>query len=171
MTLWWLLIGALTIQEGVSTTVLLLEAHQKHYSIFLITLIWLVVTVLQIYAGFYLGKWIQKRFSGTKFEAWLKKSQQSFEKYIGKTGESFGLILVSGLVSPAVAALGASWLDISFMQVFIFALLGDFLWYLSEWITVLGLTQLVAGAHVETIIVIIGFVAVAAFFAFAKKAK
>jgi membrane protein YqaA with SNARE-associated domain len=171
MSLWLLLTLALLVQEGVTTTVLLLEAYQQHYPLILIHLIWLVVTVFQIYAGYYVGKWIQKRFAGTKFESWLKKSAHSLEKHIGASGESIALVLVSGIISPVVAALGASWLEISFTRVLIFAGIGDLLWYLSEWITILGLTKLISGAKVEIGVVAIGLIVVALLLQFVRKVK
>src|SRR5665213_634522 len=142
MSLWWLLTVALLVQEGISTTVLLLKAYQEHYPLILIHLIWFVVTVVQIYAGYYLGKWIQTRFKNTKFELWMKKSTHRLDKHIGTSGEAIALMLVAGLVSPAIAALGASWLDISFVSVLIFALIGDLFWYVSEWATVFGVSYL-----------------------------
>ena len=154
MTLWLLLTVALVVQEGLSTTVLLLQAYQRHYPLYLIHILWLLLTILQIYAGYYLGKWIQKRFAGSKFESWMKKSTAKLEKMIGERGEAIALILISGIVSPAFAALGASWLEISFTKVLIFALIGDLLWYLSEWVTVIGAAHLFSDVKADSAIVI-----------------
>jgi membrane protein YqaA with SNARE-associated domain len=171
MSLWLLLTATLLVQEGLSTTVLLLRAYQEHYPLIAIHLIWLVVTVLQIYIGYYLGRWIQKRFKGSKFELWLKKSAHSLEKYIGTSGQALALILVAGVVSPAIAALGASWLEITFTSVLIFALIGDFIWYVSEWATVFGVTHFFGNPVIEIVVVIVGGIIFAIAVQFAKKKK
>jgi membrane protein YqaA with SNARE-associated domain len=144
MNLWLLIIGALTLQEGLSTTVILLDAVHAHYPLLLIHAIWLFVTVLQIVAGYFLGKWIQKRFGNSKAEQWFKKSAGKLEKSIGKQGAELALVIASALVSPAATSFLASWLDLSLTKIFIFTLLGDFLWYLSEWVTVYGATQILS---------------------------
>jgi len=169
MSLWLLLTGALLIQEGLSVTLLLLRAYQEHYFLWAIHFIWLAVTVIQIYIGFYLGKWIQKRFANSKFERWMKKSTHRLDKYIGTSGEAIALMLVAGVVSPAIAALGAAWLDISFTSVLTFALIGDLFWYVSEWATVFGVSHLFGNSVVEIVVVVVGGIAFAVAVRFAKK--
>lgn len=154
MSLWLLIIGALTLQEGLSTTVVLLEAVHNHYPLILIHLIWLVVTVAQIYLGYYIGKWIQTRYKYSKFERWLEKYARKLDDSVGKRGELLALLLASAIVSPAATALLASWLDISITRIVTFALLGDFLWYLSEWATVVGANALLTGVKYGAILVL-----------------
>ncbi|MBA3789196.1 hypothetical protein H0X32_02255 [Patescibacteria group bacterium] len=169
MTLWFLIIISLIVQEGLSVTVLLLKAYQLHYPLFAIHAVWLVVTVFQIYTGFYLGKWIQKRFTDSKFERWMKKAAHKLEGIIGERGEEFALIFMSALVSPALAALGASWLEISFTKVLIFGLLGDLLWYISTWITVIGAAHLLSDVKGDAAIVIGALLVLYFVFKFARK--
>ncbi len=146
MSLWILITIALTVQEGLSVLAVLLRAYQLHYSLWLIHLIWLCVTVAQIALAYFFGKWIQKTFASSKFERWVKKSVHKLERSIDKNGERLALILLSSIISPALAAFVASWLEISFGNIFIFTLLGDLFWYMSTWATVLGAQQLLANA-------------------------
>src|SRR5277367_4177364 len=58
----WLLLGSvLLLQEPLSTTFVVLEMVRAHYSIILVHLMWIILTVLQIYLGHVLGKWVQRR--------------------------------------------------------------------------------------------------------------
>ncbi|MDR3547212.1 MAG: hypothetical protein P4M11_02855 [Candidatus Pacebacteria bacterium] len=163
MQLWWIIIGTLIVQEGISTTVVLLDAVHAHYSLWAIHAIWLVVTIVQIFAGYFLGKWIQGRFASSKLEQWIQKYADKLEVSIGERGEEIALLLASALVSPAATSLLASWLDLSLTRVFIFALLGDLIWYLSEWVTVFGATEIMTyvkyGAVVVFVLAVVWFVA------------
>jgi membrane protein YqaA with SNARE-associated domain len=138
MYLWLLIALALTFQEGLSVLAVLLRAYQLHYSLWIIHAIWLAVTVAQITLAYHFGKWVQKRFARSRFEQWAEKSAQKLEKSIDKNGEKLALILLSSIISPAIAAFLASWLEIPFSNIFIFTLLGDCFWYASTWATVLG---------------------------------
>ena len=155
MSLWLLIISALTLQEGLSTDVVLLEAVRAHYSILLINLIWFFVTATQTLAGYYLGKWVQKRFANTKAERWIEKSAQKLKKSIGKRGEEVALVIGSAVVSPAATAFLAAWLDLSLLRVFIFVVLGDFIWYALTWVTVIGATRILADAKYGVVIVFV----------------
>ena len=146
MSLWILITIALTVQEGLSVLAVLLRAYQLHYSLWLIHGIWLFVTVAQIILAYYLGKWIQKKLTDSKFERWIKKSVHKLERSIDKNGERLALVLLSSIVSPALAAFVASWLEISFGNIFIFTLLGDLFWYASTWATVLGAQHFLSDA-------------------------
>jgi membrane protein YqaA with SNARE-associated domain len=138
MTLWLLLAATLLVQEGIATTAIFFKAYQEHYSVIIITVLWLVLTVGQIYLAYYLGVWMKRRWANTKWEKRMESFSKQLEDSIGKYGERLALVLGSFIVSPAVTAFVAPWLDISFGNVLIFALIGDLGWYLSEWFTVVG---------------------------------
>jgi membrane protein YqaA with SNARE-associated domain len=166
MPLWILITIALTVQEGLSVLAVLLKAYQLHYSIWLIHGIWLCVTVAQITLAYFFGKWVQKRFEHSKFERWVKKSVHKLERSIDKNGERIALILLSSIISPALAAFVASWLEISFGNIFMFTLLGDLFWYVSTWATVLGAQQLLSNAKyglLALIFIVICFVLISHF--------
>jgi hypothetical protein len=154
MNFWLLIILTLTIQEGLSVLAVLLKAYQLHYSLWIIHVIWLVVTSVQIGIGYVLGKWLQKRYAGMKFERWVNKHAKRLETSIHKSGENVALMLLSSIISPFIAAFLAAWLDITFLNVFMFALLGDLFWYASTWAYVLGATAILAKAKYGLIIVL-----------------
>jgi membrane protein YqaA with SNARE-associated domain len=154
MSLWLLITIALTLQEGLSVLAVLVRAYQLHYSLWAIHAIWLAVTVIQISLAYYFGKWIQKKFKESKFERWAEKYAHKLEASIDKNGEKIALMLLSSIISPAIAAFLASWLEIPFSSVFVFALLGDAFWYASTWATVLGAFQIISIAKYGLLIVI-----------------
>jgi hypothetical protein len=144
MYLWLLIIFTLTLQEGLSVIAVLLRAYQLHYPLWIIHVIWLIATSIEITFAYYFGKWTQKSLTHPKFTHWAEKSVSLFKKSVDKNGERIALVLLSTIISPALAAFFASWLDISFGNIFVFALVGDLLWYISTWATVLGAFQIIS---------------------------
>ncbi len=145
MQLWLLLALALTVQEGVTTIALLYKAFQLHYSLLLITILWLVVTLLQIWLGYLFGTYVKKKAAGSKFDLWVERQAKRLEASIHKSGEKFALAVFSNTISPALGAFFAAWLDLSFGNVLLYSFIGDLLWYLSTLATVFGFSKLYAG--------------------------
>jgi uncharacterized membrane protein YdjX (TVP38/TMEM64 family) len=169
MAFWLLIIGTVFLQEGISTTVVLLEAYQRGYSLPIIHLVWFVGTIIQIYLAYIFGKWIQKRFPESKFEHRMKHYSVSLDESIGKRGLALALILMSSIVSPAFTSFIGSWLNISFRDILIYAFIGDLIWYTSEWITVIGASHLATLFQDGTAIVIIAIIAIALIVKVTKK--
>jgi membrane protein YqaA with SNARE-associated domain len=170
MKLWLLIALVLTIQEGFSVLATLVRASELHYSFWIISLVWLVVTILQIALGYYLGKFIQKKSKGSRFERWAEKYARKLEKSISKSGEKLALVIFSSAVSPGIGAFLASWLDISFADIFIYSLLGDLFWYLSTLATVFGVVALLSKARFG-LIILICIVVVILLISYFRKAK
>ena len=160
MSFWLIIIGTLFVQEGLSVIVVLLKAYQEHYPLLLIHAIWLIDTLVQIWLGYVIGKWIQKKFADSRFELWMKKRAALLDDSIGKRGEAVALVLLSGIVSPGLTALLGSWLNISFRNIALFALLGDFIWYASEWVTVIGTSNLASLFRTSTLLILVAITAV-----------
>jgi hypothetical protein len=169
MSFWLVIILTLVVQEGISTIAVLLRAEQLHYSLWAIHILWLVIASLEIAIAYRVGKLVQKSFADSKFERWVKTHVRNFEASIDKRGENVGLLLLSLIISPFVAAFLASWLDISFTNIFFFTLLGDGLWYASEWATVVGAQALLAQAKLVGLVILV--VAGLAFTAFKYSRK
>ncbi len=160
MSFWLIIAGALFVQEGLSVIVVLAEAYKMGYSLLAIHAIWLADTLVQIYLGYIFGKWIQKRFANSKFEVRLKKYAESLDTSIGKRGEAVALLLMSGVISPGITALLGSWLNVSFRNIMIFAVLGDLIWYVSEWVTIIGAEHIASLLRTGTLLILIALIAI-----------
>jgi membrane protein YqaA with SNARE-associated domain len=153
MSFWFVIALTLTIQEGFSTIAVLVHAQQLHYSAWIITAIWAVATALQITIAYYLGKWIQQKFADSKFEDWIKEWSKKFESFAGKYGQQFVPFFLALIISPALGAFLVSWLDLSFVSVFVLTFLGDACWYVSDWAAALGAEALWVRAKEIAIVV------------------
>jgi membrane protein YqaA with SNARE-associated domain len=151
MQLWLLLTGVFVVQESFSTTFVVLEAVRAHYPILLIHLLWIAVVIAEVYVGYSLGKWIQKRFTGSRFEKWVGMWIQQANDLIGKNGEKVALIFVTILTAPFFTGFVASWLPISFWTILIFSILGDLVWYVTVWLGVYGANEFASSLQTTVI--------------------
>ena len=147
ITTWLFIIASLIIQEPATTDAAIFQIRQLHLNLLLINAIWLCATMLDIWIGYTIGKWIQKKFQGTTFNTWSKKWALRIETFIGKRGERFALILLGIINFPYANAFIASWLSIPFRSVFIFLLIGDALYWAIEWIINITVRSAVHDPH------------------------
>jgi membrane protein DedA with SNARE-associated domain len=155
MRLWLLLTSIFLLQEPLSATFVVLKAVRARYPIILLHLLWLSLTILQIYLGYILGRWIQRRFSKAKWDVWMIKWTREVDDLIGKKGEKVALIAFTIFTLPVFSGFVASWLPLSIWSILLFSVVGSFLWYLQVWIGVYGAGQLSSGLHTTIISVII----------------
>ena len=155
MTLWLLLFGAFLVQEPISSNVILFEAYGAHYNIWMIHVIFVVATTIDILVGYYLARYLKRRFGQSKFVAWLDKKSKSFSGVEGKWGDRAVLLLATFLIFP-VSILLAPWLDISFAELFVISFIGELLsWYIPLWLLVLGIKDAMSGEQNAVIIFVI----------------
>jgi hypothetical protein len=155
MHLWLLLASVLLLQEPLSATLVVLEAVRVHYPVILLHLLWLSLTISQIYLGYMLGRWIQRRFPKASLDVWMIKWTREVDDLIGKKGEKVALIAFTIFTLPFFSGFVASWLPLSIWSILLFSVLGSALWYLQVWIGVYGADQLSSGLHTTIISVII----------------
>src|ERR1700722_9548546 len=143
MKLWLFLIGALIVQEPVSSNAALLLAYQHHYNLWLVHLIFVLATTFDILVGYVLGKWVNRHFGNSAAIRYAKRWLGTFTKFAGKNGQRISIFLFGSIIFPAPAFL-APWLDLPFWEIFVCLFLGDLvLWYGFEWLVVLGVKTFV----------------------------
>ncbi len=97
MNLWLLVFFAFLVQEPVSSDILLLEAYQYHYSIWIIHALFVIATLVDVAVGYLLGVWMQRRLAG---------SNARIVRYSLRTAEAFSEF--AGTPSSGTAANGSS---------------------------------------------------------------
>lgn len=142
MRLWFLIVLVLFLQETFSTNSVLLTAHHLHYSMWLIHALFIVATSCNIWVGYALGTWFKRTFDQGKTVRFAKKFSTRLENILGKSGQRFFLTLLGFINFTYVNAFVFAWSNVSFVNIFIFTLLGDTLWYLLAWSAVLGAESL-----------------------------
>jgi membrane protein YqaA with SNARE-associated domain len=152
---WLSLTIVLLFQEPLSATFVVLEVVRAGYPINFIHLLWLALTVSQIYLGYVLGRWGQTRFATTKLANWIKQWIEKVDDIIGRKGEKVALIFFTLLTLPFFSGFIASWLPIPVWSILLFSTLGSFIWYLQVWIGVYGAGQFSSGLVTTVISVVI----------------
>jgi membrane protein YqaA with SNARE-associated domain len=147
MKIYSLLFIAFLFQEPISSNVILLEAYQYHYNIWIIHLLFIVATALDSICLYYFGAYIHKKFSQSNAVLYAKRKSQSFLSFAGKNGTRIALFLYGPIIFP-ISAFIAPWIEVSFWDSFIFLFLGDLVfWYGSEWLLVLGVKSFIPNPH------------------------
>lgn len=152
---WLLLITTLFFQEPATTDTMLFQARTNHINLWFVHFVWLIATIIDIWFGFKLGKWLQRFYTGTRFESFSKKWAVRIENFIGRKGEKFALILLGIINFPWANAFLASWLTIDYKDIFVFIFIGDTIWYVLEWGINLGVRSIIPNPHLAIYIVIL----------------
>jgi membrane protein YqaA with SNARE-associated domain len=148
------IILALFIQEPASTDAAIFQVRHLHLNLLLINVIWLVATLIDIWGGYYLGKWVQNKFQGTRFANWAHKWAGRIENFIGKKGETFALILLGIINFPYANTFLASWLSIPFRTVFMLILAGDVIYWAIEWAINISVRSFFVDPHTALYVII-----------------
>ena len=146
MKLWIWIVITLLFQELVSTNAILLEAFQKHYTIWIIHIVFLLGTGIGITVGYWLGQWVQKTFHN-KLVVYIQKKAKRIEGFMGKNGTRLSLVFLSIIDFNFMDSFLSAWLDVSFWEIFIFLFIGNLLWYISQWVIVLGINTYVHNVY------------------------
>ena len=107
-------------------------------------LIFVVTTSLDIFAFYFLGRWLNKDFETSRLVKFAKRWLGMFDKFAGKNGQRISVFLFGSIIFPAPAFL-APWLDIPFWEIFVLLFFGDVIfWYCFEWLIVLGVKTFIS---------------------------
>lgn len=143
-----LLLLTFIIQEPISSGVLLMHAYQSGYNPWIIHLLFIAGTLIDIVLGYWIGSYIHKRFSDKRLVKYLRVQLEKLLAFIGKRGKIVGLILFAPMIFP-ISALFIPWVGISLGEAMVYLLIGEtIIWYGSEWLLVLTTKAFVSDSHV-----------------------
>lgn len=151
-SLWALVTAVFFIQEFASTALVLVVVQHSGAQLWPIHIIWAGTTLLDMYIGYMLGTLLKNRFSKNRFmrrvEAWIGEATGA----LGKHGSNITIMLLGIINFPYLNTFIASWIDMPMRTAMVFTVIGNFVWYLLLWGTVLGLTSFI---HDPSIILLI----------------
>ena len=101
-----------------------------------------------------MGKWTQRIFKETRFGKWAEKWAIRVENFIGKNGEHFAIILLGVINFPWLNAFIASWLKLTFKNIFILIFIGDAIYWATAWAINIGVRNYVADPHLALYVVV-----------------
>lgn len=148
------IIPILIVQEPVSTDTGIFFIREYHLNLFLINILFVVLSILDIFIGYYLGKYLQKRFSYKKIIIKSKNIASRLENFIGRKGETFSLILIGIINMPYLNSFVASWLNMKFKKVLTLIFIGDVIWWCISWYINIKVRQNVSNPHTALYIVV-----------------
>lgn len=144
---WFFIVLALFIQEPASTDAAIFQIRQLHLNLWLVNLIWLTASIIDIGVAYWLGKKLQTQFQDAKLVSWASVWANRIENFIGQRGERFALILLGVINFPYLNSFLASWLKIPFRNVFTLILIGDAIYWGIEWGINIGVRDFIIDPH------------------------
>jgi membrane protein YqaA with SNARE-associated domain len=152
----WILVTAVLIpQEFASTAVVFVLALQNHFPIWLINIIWISATGLDMYVGYTIGKFSHERLQGTRFFGWAEKWISKLKSRLGKHGEKFGIAILGIFDFPYLNTFIAAWIGLPMRDALVLTFIGNFFWYAFLWATVLGLSSFISNPDIIILILIV----------------
>jgi len=143
MYLWLLIIGVFIPQEFISAGAVLLIARSDSFPFWLVHLIWFGTTFFDMYVGYVVGKYLQRRFHGTKFIERTDRWAGKIKEALGKHGEQLSLVFLGLLSFPYINTFFAAWLKLRMRTAFLYTFLGNLVWYLLLLTTIFGTAVLI----------------------------
>lgn len=140
---WLFIIFALVTQEVISLNTVILEVHRYNFHVGLIHILFMAATALDIIVGFTFGTYAKKHLTNKKLVAFAEKWSARFYTLVGKKGKWVALIILGNFSFPYINAFIAPWLNLSFIESFIFIFIGNMIWYATVWLFVLGVVSVV----------------------------
>lgn len=143
MKRWLVILLILFVQETVTLNGLLAKVFQGEYSIFIITVLFVFATVVDIFIGYGIERYVKKRWNKGKVKAFAKSWSARLFSYVGKRGVRFYLLLLGYFSFPYLNAFITAWLDIPFWDSFWYLFAGNIIFYISVSLLVLGITSVI----------------------------
>lgn len=143
MKQWLVVILIVFVQETVTLNGLLLKATQGEYSLWVITSLFIIATLIEIVIGFLIARYVKKTLHNGKIKDFATRWSVRFKAYIGKHGRKVYLLLLGYFSFPYLNAFITTWLDIPFWESFWYLVIGNMIFYTTSWLLVLGIATVV----------------------------
>lgn len=143
MKQWLVVLLIVFVQETVTLNGLLLKTAQGGYSLWSITFLFIIATVIEIMIGFTIAQHVKKRLHNGKVKDFATRWSLRFKAYIGKHGRKVYLLLLGYFSFPYINSFITTWLDIPFWESFWYLLIGNMIFYTTSWLLVLGIATIV----------------------------
>lgn len=112
------IIFAIFIQEPASTDAAIFQIREYQLNLWCVHGFWLLATIIDIYVGYKVGKYVQNTFSKSVTVQKIQKWTRALEQFIGRRGEVFAIVLIGIINFPWLNAFLVSWLRIPFKKLF-----------------------------------------------------
>lgn len=158
--LWFYIILSLIVQETASTSFFLSQARTHSLNVWLLHLIWLLATSLDVYLGYKIGSWVSQKLGNNKVVIWINTRSDRVKNAIGKRGEAISMFLLGAISFSYVNAFLGSWLKIDFKKILIFTVLGNLIWYITLWGVGIGIHKAVSDQRLAIYLIVAATLAI-----------
>ncbi len=139
MNKWIFILIALFVQQSAMLNGVLLHFYQTSHLIWLIHLLFIIATCIDILVGYYIGIHTQKMLIGNRVIKFVHKIMDYLHEYTNKHHQGFALFLLGCFSLPHLNGFAAAWARIPLKRSFFMLFLGNMVSYVIYWILIIGL--------------------------------
>ncbi len=142
-------------QEIVFLNTLLLATHQGIYSPFVIFILFIIATAIDIIIGFYIGRHLQRKTSNTRFGRYVQKISTRFSFAPGNPRRWFTFLILGNFSFCYINAAVAGYLDLPFWESQAYNFFGNILSYILLWYVVGSISSVFKNVYVASGVIIL----------------
>ncbi|MDB4984482.1 MAG: hypothetical protein JWM20_661 [Patescibacteria group bacterium] len=134
--------AVLLLQETATLTSLIFATHKGVYPASVIHILFLIATLIDIVAGYFLGRFLKRKFPRSKVGAFVDRLAKLFSFRESRYKRWLALFLLGNFSFPWLNSCIAGYMELPFWESAFFNLLGDILYYASLWLIAIGAASL-----------------------------
>jgi hypothetical protein len=138
MKLWLLIALVCVVQEFASTNAVLITAYRDGYPLLAIHALYAAGTIIDFFAGYWLGAWVHRRSAGSRWAKWADDFVQTYVARLGAIGKRYLLFVIGALNFTYMDAFIVPWVGVSWLEAFVIFFCANALWYAFQWAFILG---------------------------------
>jgi membrane protein DedA with SNARE-associated domain len=149
------LIGTLFIQEFVLLNALLLSVHNGAYAPWLIFALFMIASAIDIGIGFYVGTYLRKKTSQTKFGKYIQKQSERFSFAKGSPKRWLTMLILGNVSFCYINAAVAGYLELPFWESQAYNFFGNIVSYALMWYLVGSVSDLFGNSYSSAVVVVV----------------
>lgn len=154
MNKWIFIFIALFLQQSVMLNGVLLHFYQERHLIWLIHILFVVATCIDILVGYFIGSHTKKLFISNRFVKFIHHMVDHLHNYVAKHAQNLALFLLGCFSFPHINGFVAAWARISLKRAFLMLLLGNMVGYVIYWLLIIGVMAFVPNPWIAFVCVI-----------------
>lgn len=155
MNKWIFILVALFVQQSVMLNGVLLHFYQAHHLIWLIHILFVTATCLDIFIGYFIGTHTRKLLIKNRVVMFVHRMVDHLHNYVGKREQHLALFLLGCFSFPHINGFVAAWARIPLKRAFWMLFLGNVVGYVVYWLLIIGVMAFIPNPWIAFGLVII----------------
>ncbi len=138
MNKWIFILIALFVQQSAMLNGVLLHFYNAHHLIWLIHILFIVATCIDIAVGYFIGIHTRKLMITNRIVKFIHRMVDHLHNYVAKREQHVALFLLGIFSFPHINGFVAAWARIPLKRAFLMLFLGNMAGYVVYWLLIIG---------------------------------